>query len=119
MCYYVVESDNMYIIVNKEKVKINKLDTFSKRIKSLRFKLEPITEGYLFEKKRWINTYWFCQRTDIILTTKNNVVKHIYQNIGTEKIIFPKKNVYKVFIFPLGISEHIKINDKLAIVNKN
>lgn len=103
----------MYIKIDKYKIKINKLDTFGKRIKSLRFFFPPIKEGYLFEKKRGINTYFFCQGTDIIMTDKEDKILYIYPNTITEKIIFPKRKVYNIYILPLGAGPLLKVGDKL------
>ena len=103
----------MYIKINKYKIKINKLDTFGKRFKSLRFYLSPLEEGYLFEKKHGINTYFFCQNTDIIMTDKKDNILYIYPNTITEKIFLPKPKVYNIYILPLGSAPLLKIGDTI------
>ena len=104
----------MYIKIDKFKIKINKLDTFGKRLKSLRFFFPSLKEeGYLFEKKHGINTYFFCQNTDIIMTDKNDKVLYIYPNTITERIIFPKRKVYNIYILPLGAGPLLKVGDQI------
>lgn len=99
----------------KEKIKINLLTNFKDRVKSFRFKLTPINEGICYYKKRNINTYLFCQKTNIIFTDINNKVLKISSNTCSEKIIFGKKGTFFIYILNENSLNDIKIGDILNI----
>jgi len=99
----------------KNKTKVILLTNIKDKIKSFRFKLKPIEEGICFPKKRNINTYFFCQRTDIIFTDINNKILKISPNTPSEKIIFGKKGTFYIYILKLNTSINLKIGDTLNI----
>lgn len=45
---------------------------------------------------------------------KDNTILYYYENLGKNKIILPKKNVYKVIELPVNYFK-VKINDKIRI----
>lgn len=108
----------MYIVINGIKIPFKDCITFKDRFKGYKFKLDTIIEGLRYPHKRSISTYFMCQNIDIIMTDKNNVIKKIYPNIKSEKIIFPKKHVYYTYLLPTGCSDYLKINDTLQIIEK-
>lgn len=108
----------MYVVINKVKIPLKDCLTFKERFKGYMFKLDKITEGLRFPHCRSIHTYFMCQNIDIIMTDKDNIIKRIYPNFGSEKIIFPKKNVYYTYELPVGCAYYLKIGDKLKIVEK-
>ena len=105
----------MKLKINKKYINITPVEGLFNRFKCMKFKLETITEGYLFEKHNFINTYFFCQRVDIIMTDKENKIIRMYQNLNTEKFKFWKRKVYNTFILPLGSCKNYNIGDKLKI----
>ena len=114
----VLIGDIMEIKIDKKRIKINKLTSWKDRFKSLMFVFEPIDTGYWFPKKSGFHTYMFCQRVDIVLVDKKMQVLYLYPHFKSEKIIFPKRHVYHVFVFPLGTCDHLNIGDKLEITDK-
>lgn len=104
----------MELKVNNRKLKINTIDTFFKKFRGLKFVLQPIKEGYRF-KSKYANTYLLCQRVDIIMTDKNNIILHLYENVKTEKIILLKRKVTYTYFLPLHTSKHFKVGDTLHI----
>lgn len=108
----------MKIEINKKKLKINEINGFWNRFKILKFELKPLkNEVILFSKRKFLSTYFFCQKVDIIMTDENNVIIYMYPKIKSEKRIFYKRKVYNTYILPLGSCEHFKINDKLKILD--
>lgn len=104
----------MYIKVGKKKYDVIALNTLWLKFKSLKFYLEPIEDIYRL-KKKGISTYLFCQKIDIIMTDKDNKIIHIYKSFGTEKIIFPKRKVFYIYLAPLGVSSYFNIGDELMV----
>ena len=44
-----------------------------------------------------INTYFFCQKLDIVVTDKENNILAIYPNLETEKFIRPRLKAYYIY----------------------
>lgn len=107
----------MYLKIDNKKIKLLELTTFWDRFKGLKFVLEPINYGIKFPKKRFVTTNFLCQKIDIILTDKEDTILYIYENMKTEKYIFPKKKVYNVYFLPLNTAKHLTVNTKLKIIN--
>ena len=59
-----------YIKNGNKKIKFKTVTKFTDRIKGFRFYLTPIEEGLCYPKKKMINTYFFCQKLDIVVTDK-------------------------------------------------
>ena len=104
-----------YIIVKKKKIKIKTLASFNDRVKSVRFVLDTITDGYYFPKKKRINTYFFCQRVNIYQVDENNKILYCYLNYKTEKFIFRKRKVKAIYILPIAIKDYYKVGDTIKI----
>ena len=102
----------MYINVSKKKIEIKELTTWKERFKSLKFVLEPIDYGIKIPKKKWISTYFFCQRVDICVTNQENQILELFSNIKSEKrrFLWKKQNIYYL---PLKTCEHLKIGEIL------
>ncbi len=105
----------MKLIINKKKINIKKVDGFFNRFKLMKFKLEKLDTGYLLTKRKYLSTYLYCQRVDVVMTDKDNKILYLYSNLKSEKIIFFKKKVYNTYILPLNTSKHLEIGKKLEI----
>lgn len=104
-----------YIVNGKNKIKFRTVTNFFDRFKSFRFYLSPIKEGLCYPKKKMINTYFVCQKIDIIVTDKENKILAIYPGIKTEKFIRPRLRAYYIYLLPLDSSKGLKKNDILKI----
>ena len=107
----------MYLQVKRKKIKLIEPQGFWNRFKGLKFVLEPINYGLRYSKKKFVTTNFLCQRIDIVLTDKEDNILYLYENMKTEKYIFPKRKVYHVYFLPLNTVKDLKINTKLKIVN--
>lgn len=105
----------MKLIIDKKKINIEKIDGFVNRFKLMKFKLEKLDKAYLLTKRKYLSTYLYCQKVDVIMTDKNNKILYLYINLKTEKIIFYKKKVYNTYIFPSNICKNLEIGKKLKI----
>lgn len=103
----------MYIKCNNQKIKIKECKTMKEKWKSLRFVLVPIDYGIKIANQRLWSTYYFCQRVDILITNKEDIIIKKYENVKSEKrkILWKK---YNIFYLPPNTVKHFRIGDKLT-----
>lgn len=106
----------MYIKINKSKIPIEIKTTLKDKIKSFRFKLTKIDYGLCFPHKRRINTYFYCQNVDIIMTDKENKIIKMFSNQTSEKHIRGNRKVYYTYVLPTTICNIFDIGDTLPII---
>ena len=107
-----------YIKNGNKKIKFKTVTKFKDRIKGFRFYLYPIKEGLCYPKKKMINTYFVCQKLDIVVTDKENNILAIYPSIRTENFIRPRLKAYYIYLLPEGSSKGLENYDKLRIMTK-
>ena len=100
----------MYVKAGSKRIKIKRLNKFPDRFKSFKFVLEPIDYGILIPKKKFVNTYMFCQRVDVCLTDRDDRIVALYENLKSEKLKLKFKS-YNVYYLPLNTVKHLKIDD--------
>ena len=105
----------MYLKINKVKIPIEIKTTFKDKLKSFRLHLTDIDSGLCFPKKRRINTYFYYQRVDLIMTDKNNKILSIFSNVPTERRYKGKKGTYFLYVLPVGVTDFYEIGDTLDI----
>lgn len=105
----------MYVMINKKKIKIEKADTFFKRLKGFMFKFDTIDYGLCFPKCKSIHTYLMCQDIDIVMTDKDDKILYMYPKFKSEKIILPKRGVYYTYELPLNSCRYLKVNEILQV----
>ena len=105
------QGDKMKLILDKE-INLKEANTFTNRLLGLMFKTN-IQEGLVFKTKA-IHTFFMKENIDVIMCDKNNVILYYYSNLKKNKIILPKKNVYKVYETPANFF-NIKISDKMEV----
>lgn len=106
----------MYIKIKNKKIKLQEANTFWERFKGLKFILEPIDYGIRFPHKKFSTTNFLCQRIDIVLTDKEDKILYLFNDVGTEKYIFPRFKVYYTYFLPLGVASKLKVGDKLNVI---
>lgn len=97
------------------KINVKQLDIDIKECKSLysrtigfMFKKKKITSALLFNNCNAIHTFFMYQPIDVVMTDKDDNILFQYSKLKPNKIIWPKKGVYKTFEFPTGTIEKIK-----------
>lgn len=73
-----------------------------------------IDKALLFKKCNSIHTCFMRDNIDVIMCDKDNKILYYYNDLGKNKIILPKKGVYKtielpVSYFNINIGEMIRI----------
>ena len=106
----------MYLKIGKKKIKIEIRTSFWKRLKGYMFVFDPIQVGLCYPKCKSIHTYLMCQRIDVVMTDKNFKILYLYPDLKSEKVIFPKKNVYYTFELPLNCCEKLEVGAKLNVI---
>ena len=105
----------MYLKIKKVKIPIEIKTSFKDKLKSFRLKLSEIDNGLCFPKKRRINTYFYYQRVDLIMTDKDNKILNIFKNIPSERRYKGEKGTYFTYVFPVGVSDFYQIGDTLDV----
>lgn len=106
----------MYLQVKRKKIKLIELTKFWDRFKGLKFVFEPLNYAIRFPKKKFVTTNFLCQKIDIVLTDKEDNILYMYENMKTEKYIFPKRKVYNVYFLPLNTVKNLTKNTKLKVI---
>lgn len=87
--------------------------SFYSRFMGFMFK-KKIDNALLFNRCNSIHTFFMKANIDVIMCDKDNKVLYYYNNLGKNKVILPKKNVYKTIELPVGYFD-IKINKKIRM----
>lgn len=106
----------MYIKIKNKNISLIEANTFWERFKGLKFVLGPLKYGVRFPNKKSSNTYFLFERVDVILTDKDEKILYILKNVGTEKHIWKKKNVYNTYFLPVGVGAMFNPGDILKVV---
>jgi len=103
----------MKLIYNNKDIDIIKCDTFFSRLRGFMFK-KNINHAILFDKCNSIHTFFMKSNIDVIMCDKDNNIICYYNNLTRNRIILPKKKVYKTIELPVNYF-NVKINDKIRI----
>lgn len=106
----------MYIKINNKKVKLIEANTFFQRLKGLKFVLGPLDYGVRFPNKKSSNTNFLFEKIDVILTDKDEKILFLFENVGTERKIRRRKNVYNTYFVPVKTVKDLKVGDTLALI---
>ena len=103
----------MKLIYENKNIDIIDCNTFFSRLIGFMFK-KNINNALLFNKCNSIHTFFMKSNIDVIMCDKENNILYYYNNLSKNKVIFPKKNVYKTIELPVNFFD-IKINTKVRI----
>ena len=103
----------MKLIYNDKCINIKDCNTFFTRLKGFMFD-KKINTALLFNKCNSIHTFFMRENIDVIMCDKDNNILYYYNNLKKNKIIWPKKKVYKTIELPVNYFD-IKINNKIRI----
>lgn len=103
----------MVLVYNEKEIELVNCNSFFKRFLGFMGK-KNINYALMFDRCNSIHTFFMKESIDVIFCDKNNKILFFYKNLGKNKIIFPKKNVYRVFETPCNTFE-CSINSYLTI----
>lgn len=105
----------MKLIYNNKEIKLVECITFFERLKGFMFK-KNIEYALLFNRCNSIHTFFMKCNIDVIMCDKDNNILYYYKNLGKNKIIWPKKKVYKTIELPVNYFDILN-NTKISILN--
>lgn len=103
----------MKLIYENKEIKLIECKSFFKRLMGFMFK-KNINHALLFNKCNSIHTFFMKENIDVIMCDKENNILYFYKKLTKNKIILPKKNVYKIYETPSEYFD-IKINTKMKV----
>lgn len=103
----------MRLIYNEKSIMLKECKTFFSRFKGF-MGVKKIDCALLFNNCNSIHTFFMKSNIDVIMCDKNNKIIYYYNSLGKNRIILPKKDVYKVIELPVNFF-NIKQNDKVRI----
>jgi len=103
----------MKLIYENKEINLTQCKSFFKRFMGFMFK-KNIDYAILFNKCNSIHTFFMKENIDVIMCDRDNNILYFYKNLGKNKIILPKKYVYKVYETPCNYFD-IKINTKMKV----
>ena len=106
----------MKLIYEEKEINLYECKTFFNRLMGFMFK-KNINNALLFNKCNSIHTFFMKENIDVIMCDKENNILYFYKNLEKNKIILPKKNVYRVYETPSNYF-NIKINTKIKESDK-
>lgn len=104
----------MKLIYNNKEIELIDCKSFYSRLKGFMFK-KNINNALLFNKCNSIHTFFMKENIDVIMCDKDNNILYFYKDLKKNKIILPKKNVYKIIETPSNYF-NIKKNTKINII---
>ena len=103
----------MYLLINDTIIKIKPCQTFISRLRGFMFVNTKIKNGLLFNHCKSIHTFFMTQPIDVVCCDKNDYVLYKYQALKPNSIVWPKKNVVKIYELPANASVNIELNSTL------
>lgn len=103
----------MKLIYDNKCIEIKNCNTFFSRLKGFMFK-KNIDCALLFNNCNSIHTFFMKNNIDVIMCDKENTILYYYNNVSKNKIILPKKMVYKTIELPVNYF-NVKIKEKIRI----
>ena len=105
----------MNLVYNDKEISIINCKSFFSRLRGFMFK-RKIDYALLFNKCNSIHTFFMKCNIDVIMCDKDNNILYYYKNLGKNKIIWPKKKVYKTIELPVNYFDILN-NTKISILN--
>jgi len=97
-----------------KEISLKECSSFYSRLKGFMF-CKNIDKALLFNKCNSIHTFFMYKNIDVIMCNKDNRILYYFNDLKKNKIILPKKGVYKVYETPSNFFK-IKIDDKLEVI---
>jgi hypothetical protein len=103
----------MILKYNNKEIKLLECKTFYQRLKGFMF-CKKIDKALLFKNCNSIHTCFMKENIDVIMCNKKYKILHYYPNLGKNKFILPKKNVYITIETPSNYF-NIKLGDIMEV----
>ena len=94
-------------------IEIIECKSFFSRLKGFMFK-DKIENALLFNRCNSIHTFFMRENIDVIMCNRDNLILYYFNDLPKNKIIMPKKNVYKTIELPVNFFE-FQVNTKIRM----
>ncbi len=106
----------MILSYGKKTIELKNCTSFFSRLRGFMFK-KNINMALLFDNCNSIHTFFMKENIDVIMCDSDNNILFFYKNLGKGKIIWPKKNVKRVFeipsnFFDIDLNKEKRVNIK-------
>ena len=71
--------------------------------------------GIIFPKTNSIHTFFMKRNIDVIMCDKNDTILYYFNDVNRNKIIWPKKGVFRTIELPVNFFD-VKINTKIKVI---
>ena len=99
------------LIYKKKSIELTECKTFFSRLKGFMFD-DKIDKALLFNQCNSIHTFFMKKNIDVIMCNKENIILYYYKSLRKNKVILPKKNVYRTIELPTDYFD-FKINERI------
>ena len=103
----------MKLIYGNKSIELVECKTYFTRLKGFMFDKE-IDHALLFNKCNSIHTFFMKKNIDVIMCDKDNKIIYYFNNLGKNKVILPKRDVYKTIELPVNYFS-IELNRKIKV----
>ena len=103
----------MKLVYENRSIDIYECISFFSRLKGFMF-TKNINHALLFNRCNSIHTFFMKENIDVLMCDKDDNILYYYNNLKKNKIILPKKGVYKIIELPVNFF-NIKINSKIRM----
>lgn len=92
-------------------------DTFIKRFKGYMFQKKSIHKAILIKPCNSIHTFFMKFNIDVLFLDKNMVVVKKIENLNSNRVIMPIKEVVMVLEGEVGLYKNILIGDRISFLS--
>ena len=103
----------MVLVYDNKEISVTQCKTFFKRLKGFMF-TKNIDRALLFNRCNSIHTFFMKKNIDVIMCNKENVILYYYKNLKRDRVILPKRGVYKTIELPINYF-NFKVNERIIL----
>lgn len=106
----------MKLSYDGKEIELIECKSFFSRFRGFMLKKE-INHALLFNSCNSIHTFFMRKNIDVIMCDKENVILFYFNNLGKNKVILPKRKVYKTIELPVNYFK-IEVGRKIKVIKK-
>lgn len=106
----------MKLLYGNKEIELKECKSFYDRLMGFMFK-KNICYALLFDRCDSIHTFFMKENIDVIMCDSDNNILFFYKDLPKNKVIWPKKGVYRVFETPSGYFD-VKIDNGKKMIIK-
>lgn len=104
----------MKLIYDDKSIDVTKCKSFFSRFKGFML-CKEIENAKIFDNCNSIHTFFMKRNIDVIMCDKNDTILYYFNDVNRNKIIWPKKGVFRTIELPVNFFD-VKINTKIKVI---